>query len=138
MTYINGYDHPHIISGAGTVGLEILEQVPDVEAVVIPVGGAGLIAGAALAIKALRPDVKVYGAEPEVLPSLTNALEADHPVDVAAKSATLADGLYVPKVSCSSFRSHTTCFGCLPSPDRNNKLFSFLCSRISLRFWTIR
>jgi len=55
LTYINGFDHPHIIAGAGTLGVEIVEQVPDVDAVIIPVGGAGLIAGTALAIKTLRP-----------------------------------------------------------------------------------
>eukprot|EP01138_Halocafeteria_seosinensis_P015092 gb/GECG01015405.1/.p1 GENE.gb/GECG01015405.1/~~gb/GECG01015405.1/.p1 ORF type:complete len:507 (+),score=53.62 gb/GECG01015405.1/:1-1521(+) len=104
MTYINGYDHPQIIAGAGTIGLEIIEQVPDVEAVVIPVGGAGLIAGVSLAIKALRPDVKVYGAEPAVLPSLTAALEAGHPMDVGINASTLADGLFVPKVGLNAFR----------------------------------
>ena len=53
LVYINGYDHPHVIAGAGTIGLEILEQVPDVDAVIVPIGGAGLIAGVAMAIKVL-------------------------------------------------------------------------------------
>jgi threonine dehydratase len=102
LTYINGFDHPHIIAGAGTMGLEILEQVPDVDAVVIPVGGAGLIAGAALAIKTLRPSVEVIGAEPSNCPSLTAALEAGRPVTVAA-SSTIADGLLVPRVGTNAF-----------------------------------
>ena len=93
---------PHIIAGAGTLGLEILEQVPDVDAVVIPVGGAGLIAGAALAIKTLRPSVTVVGAEPVNCPSLTAALEAGRPVTVAA-SSTIADGLLVPRVGTNAF-----------------------------------
>ena len=59
MTYINGFDHPHIIAGAGTMGLEIINQVPDVEAVVVPVGGGGLIAGISMAVKTLRPEVLV-------------------------------------------------------------------------------
>jgi hypothetical protein len=59
MTYINGFDHPHIIAGAGTMGMEIIEQVPDVDAVVVPVGGAGLIAGVSVAVKALRPECLV-------------------------------------------------------------------------------
>ena len=59
MRYINGFDDPHIIAGAGTMGMEIVDQVPDVEAVVVPVGGAGLIAGVALALKTLKPDVIV-------------------------------------------------------------------------------
>jgi len=54
------YDHPHIIAGHGTMGLEIIEQVPDLDAVLIPVGGGGLIAGVALAIKSLHPHVLVY------------------------------------------------------------------------------
>lgn len=57
--HLPSYDHPHILAGQGTMGLEIIEQVPDVDAVVIPVGGGGLIAGAALAIKNLKPSVKI-------------------------------------------------------------------------------
>ena len=73
-----------VIAGAGTLGTEILEQVPDVEAIVVPVGGAGLIAGTALAIKTLAPHVQVIGAEPASVPSLSAALEAGRPVDVTA------------------------------------------------------
>ena len=54
------YDHPHILAGQGTMGLEIIEQVPDLDACIIPVGGGGLIAGSAVAIKTLRPNVKIY------------------------------------------------------------------------------
>jgi threonine dehydratase len=54
------YDHPHILAGQGTMGLEIVEQVPDVDAVLVPVGGGGLIAGTALAVKSLHPHIKVY------------------------------------------------------------------------------
>ena len=60
MTVGCSYDHPHILAGQGTCGLEIVNQVPDVDAVLVPVGGAGLIAGLALAIKSLSPNVKVY------------------------------------------------------------------------------
>ena len=59
LIYVNGYDHPHILAGQGTMGLEVVEQVPDLDAIVIPVGGGGLIAGSALAIKNLHPHVKV-------------------------------------------------------------------------------
>nr|KAG5688331.1 hypothetical protein BaRGS_027873 [Batillaria attramentaria] len=57
--YINGYDHPDILAGQGTMGLEILSQVPELDACIIPVGGGGLIAGAALAIKSLNPNVQI-------------------------------------------------------------------------------
>lgn len=57
------YDHPHILSGQGTLGLEIVEEVPDLEAVVIPVGGGGLLAGVAVAVKGLRPDVQIIVRE---------------------------------------------------------------------------
>jgi threonine dehydratase len=59
LVYINGFDHPNIIAGAGTMGIEILNQVPNVDAIIVPVGGAGLIAGIALAVKTLEPNVKV-------------------------------------------------------------------------------
>jgi Pyridoxal-phosphate dependent enzyme/ACT domain len=100
--YINGYDHPSVISGAGTMGLEIVEQCPEVEAVVVPVGGGGLIAGTALAIKSLRPDVLVIGVEPRVVPSMKVALETGRPVAVKA-GITLADGLMVPTVGTNAF-----------------------------------
>ena len=59
LVYINGYDHPNIIAGQGTMGLEICEQVPDVDAVIIPVGGGGLIAGCAVALKTMNPRIQV-------------------------------------------------------------------------------
>lgn len=59
LVYVNGYDHPHIIAGQGTIGLEICEQVADADAVVVPVGGGGLIAGIAVAVKALNPRTKI-------------------------------------------------------------------------------
>eukprot|EP00057_Strongylocentrotus_purpuratus_P007652 XP_011662126.1 PREDICTED: threo-3-hydroxyaspartate ammonia-lyase [Strongylocentrotus purpuratus] len=100
--YVNGYDHPHIISGQGTMGLEILEQVPDVDAVVCPVGGAGLIAGLALAIKSLNPSVQIIGVETDQTQSFTAALEAGRPTYFKV-GPTLADGLAVPVVGVNSF-----------------------------------
>ncbi|GAB9462872.1 Threonine ammonia-lyase [Globisporangium polare] len=102
LAYINGFDHPDIIAGAGTMGIEILNQVPNVDAIVVPVGGGGLIAGIALAVKTLAPNVKVIGVEPELCASFTGALEAGHPVNVPT-SPTLADGLAVPCVGSNAF-----------------------------------
>jgi len=63
LTYVHGFDDPAIIAGQGTLGLEILEQLPEVEAVIVPIGGGGLAAGVSLAVKSLRPDVQVIGVE---------------------------------------------------------------------------
>jgi len=102
LTYINGFDDAAIIAGQGTMGLEMLEQVPEVEAVVIPIGGAGLIAGVALAIKTRAPQVLVIGVEPENAASYSAALAAGHPVPIELKP-TLADGLAVPQVGPRAF-----------------------------------
>jgi len=75
VPYIDPFNDPWVMAGAGTIGLEILDQVPDVDAVVVPVGGAGLIAGLSLAIKTRKPDVLIFGAEPENAASLSAALE---------------------------------------------------------------
>src|SRR5579862_3980993 len=102
LTYINGFDDPAIIAGQGTIGLEIAAQVPKVEAVIVPVGGAGLIAGVALALKTIQPAVKIIGVEPERAASFTAALAAGKPVRDNLQP-TLADGLAVPQVGDNAF-----------------------------------
>lgn len=102
LTYINGFDDPAIIAGQGTLGLEILAQIPQVEAVIVPIGGAGLAAGVALAVKTLRPEVQVIGVEPERAASFTAALQTGQPVQVPLQP-TLADGLAVPQVGANAF-----------------------------------
>ena len=93
-TFIHPFDDPEVISGQGTIGLELLEQVPDIEAVVVPIGGGGLIAGVACALKENNPKIRVVGVEPEKLPSMLRAREAGHPVTIAPE-ATIADGIAV-------------------------------------------
>ena len=95
LTFIHPFDNAHVIAGQGTMGLEILEQWPAVDAIVVPVGGGGLLAGMGTAVKALRPDVRMVGVEPEHAACLTAALAAGKPVPVKL-SPTLADGLAVP------------------------------------------
>ncbi|XP_020813187.1 uncharacterized protein LOC110188002 [Drosophila serrata] len=102
LLYVNGYDHPHIMAGQGTIGLEILEQVPDLDAVVVPVGGGGLIAGIATAVKAISPNTKIIGVESEKCASFSRALENNGPIHTPIKN-TLADGLAVPKVGYNAF-----------------------------------
>jgi threonine dehydratase len=103
LAYIDGYDDPSIIAGQGTMGLEIVEQTPDLEAVVIPVGGAGLIAGVSLAVKTLRPSAKVIAVEAEKVASFSAALEAGKPTAIAMHP-TLADGLSIPQVGSNAFQ----------------------------------
>jgi threonine dehydratase len=102
LAYIDGYDDPAIIAGQGTMGLEIVEQIPDLEAVIVPVGGAGLLAGVSLAIKTLRPKAKVIAVEAENVASFSAALEAGKPTKIAIHP-TLADGLAIPQVGANAF-----------------------------------
>lgn len=96
-TYIPGFDDPAIIAGAGTMGLEILEDVPDVDAVIIPVGGGGLVAGAGLAIKVIKPSVRVIAVETENAPTFKASLDAGRVVRIDTKP-TLADGLAIAEI----------------------------------------
>lgn len=102
LAYIHGFDAPAIIAGQGTLGLEILEQVPDVEAIVCPVGGAGLIAGLSLAVKSSRRRVRVIGVESTETGNFTAALRAGKPV-LRPRRATLADGLATLTVGANAF-----------------------------------
>lgn len=94
LTYIHGFNDPHVIAGQGTMGLEIMQQVPDLDAVLIPVGGGGLIAGMAVAIKSINPKVQIIGVEPAQMPLLSRSLAASKPVTLPIVP-TLADGLAV-------------------------------------------
>jgi threonine dehydratase len=93
-TLVHPFDSAPTIAGQGTVGLEIAEDVPDVDVVVVPVGGGGLIAGVATAIKGLRPHARVIGVEPELSTALHSALAAGERVEVTPTS--FADGLSAP------------------------------------------
>ncbi|MFF8941121.1 threonine ammonia-lyase [Streptomyces sp. NPDC014864] len=92
--FIHPFDHPDIIAGQGTVGLEILEQCPEVRTIVVGVGGGGLLAGIAVAVKALRPDVRIVGVQAEGSAAYPPSLAAGHPVSVP-HPATMADGIKV-------------------------------------------
>lgn len=94
MTFIHPYDDIDVIAGQGTIGLEILEQLDDVEAVIVPVGGGGLLAGVAFVIKTLRPQCKVYGVQAAGAPSMFNSFH-DHKREVLDYVSTFADGIAV-------------------------------------------
>ena len=94
MTFIHPYDDELVMAGQGSIGLEILDQLPDVEAVIVPIGGGGLISGVAFAITSLRPDVKIYGVQAAGAASMFNAFK-DHKYETLSSVNTFADGIAV-------------------------------------------
>jgi threonine dehydratase len=94
MTFLHPFDDAEVINGQGSIGLELLEQVSGLEAVIVPIGGGGLISGVACAIKESNPRIRVVGVQTDRLPSMLRATEAGHPVTIPA-SATVADGIAV-------------------------------------------
>ncbi len=96
LTFVHPFDDPAVIAGQGTVGLEILEQVPAADAVLVPVGGGGLASGVAVAVKALRPRTRVIGVQAEVISSMLASLEEGKPVTLEPAS-TIADGIAVKR-----------------------------------------
>ena len=101
-TFIHPFDDPEVIAGQGTLGLEIVEDLPGVDTVVLPVGGGGLAAGAAVALKARKPEVRLIGVQTSQVPSLFAALKAGGPAPVPSRP-TLADGINVPQVGRHPF-----------------------------------
>ena len=94
LVYCHPFDDPIVVAGHGSVGLELLEDLPEVDVVVVGIGGGGLISGVALAVKEQRPSVRVYGVEPEGADAITRALAAGEPVRMQPTS--VADGLNAP------------------------------------------
>ncbi len=104
LTLIPPFDHPDVIAGQGTVGLEILDQLPDVANVLVPVGGGGLLSGIALAISSLRPGVRVFGVEPELAADAAEAFARREPVrwDAGLTTRTVADGVRTQQVGVNN------------------------------------
>jgi len=102
MTFIHPFDDAAVMAGQGTIGLELLEQVPTLEAVVVPIGGGGLIGGIACAIKESRPEVKVIGVQTARLPSMVEAMAQGGPVTVEP-ATTIADGIAVRRAGAVTF-----------------------------------
>jgi threonine dehydratase len=101
-TFVHPFDDPKVIAGQGTIGLEVLEQMPDVEAVVVPIGGGGLISGVAFAIKTLRPEIKVYGVQSSGAPSMAASLQEGH-IARLGEVSTIADGIAVKEPGVNTF-----------------------------------
>ncbi len=97
MTFVSAFNDPWIVAGQGTIGLELYEQNSDLDAVVVPVGGGGLIAGIALALKTLNPKITIIGVQAETVPSMKTALAGGAPVQLPP-ATTIADGIAVRRV----------------------------------------
>lgn len=110
MTLIPPFDHPDVIAGQGTVGLEILADLPTVDAVLVPVGGGGLASGVSAAIKAIRPQTAVLGVEPDVAPDARDSLAAGRLVTYTddQRYATIADGMrtHLSELTLAHLRAH--------------------------------
>lgn len=102
-TFVHPFDDEKVIAGQGTIGLEILEDMPEAEAVVVPIGGGGLISGVAYAIKQLRPDIKVYGVQSEGAPSMFNSLKEGKRIHLDSVK-TIADGIAVKEPGENTFK----------------------------------
>jgi threonine dehydratase len=102
LTFIHPFDDAGVMAGQGTIGLELLEQVPQLEAVVVPIGGGGLIGGIACAIKESHPQIRIVGVQTSRLPSMQAAVEAHHPVTVDP-ATTIADGIAVRRAGDLTF-----------------------------------
>ena len=101
-TFIHPFDDEDVIAGQGTIGLEILEQVKDVDAIVVPIGGGGLISGVAFAVKAVNPKVKIYGVQASGAPSMLNSLR-DNKIETLPSVSTIADGIAVKQPGAHTF-----------------------------------
>ena len=103
FTFAHPFNDPYVIAGQGTIGLEILEQVPDVEQIVVPIGGGGLISGVAAAVKSMRPNVKVIGVQAATAPSMFVSMRSGE-ITTVRDGATIADGIHVLTPGDLTFR----------------------------------
>ena len=103
-TFIHPFDDENVIAGQGTIGLELLDQLPDIEAVVVPVGGGGLLSGIAFAIKSLNPEVKVYGVQAAGAASMVRSIN-DHKQEALPSVSTIADGIAVKEPGKITFET---------------------------------
>jgi len=102
MVFVHPFDDPAVMAGQGTIGLELMEQIAGLEAVIVPIGGGGLIGGMACAIKETNPNIRVIGVETARLPSMIDAVAAHHPVTIDA-STTIADGIAVRRAGTITY-----------------------------------
>lgn len=104
-TFVHPFEDPHIIAGQGTLGLELLEQIPDLDSVVLPIGGGGLISGVATAIKAIKPNIRIYGVVSDVAPGMMQMFQHGS-VTPPEPTLTIADGISVKRPSEAMFKNY--------------------------------
>ena len=102
-TFVHPFDDLRVIAGQGTIGLEIIEELPDVDAVVVPIGGGGLISGVAFALKKLKPSIKIYGVQASGAPSMINSIHDGH-IERLTSVSTIADGIAVKEPGENTFK----------------------------------
>ena len=131
-TLVHPFDDPLVMAGQGTVGLEIVEDLPDVDVVLVPVGGGGLVSGIATAVKGAKPDARIVAVEPERSPALHESLKAGEPVTVEAMS--IADGLNGPYAgaNCVHVCADLGVESVLVSEDALEEAFRFVYGRMKL------
>ncbi len=101
-TLIHSYDAPKLIAGQGTVGYEVMEDIKDLDVIVVPLGGGGLLAGIAVAMKEINPNVRIIGIEPEAIPRYSESRKLGKPVEVEMKD-TITDGLMITKTGENTY-----------------------------------
>jgi threonine dehydratase len=131
-TLVHPYDDPLVMAGQGTVGVEMLEDAPEADVVLVPVGGGGLVSGIATAVKGMKPGIRVVAVEPERSPALHESLKAGEPVTVEAKS--IADGLNGPYAGANCVRVCTELGveSVLVTEDALREAFRFMYGRMKL------
>jgi threonine dehydratase len=127
------FDHPWIVAGQGTAALELLEQHPNLEAIVVPLGGGGLLSGTLIAAKAIKPEIRIYGVEPELASDWHQSLAADKRIEIPPPE-TIADGLRTPSPGTVTFPIVRDLADCvlLVSEDEIKNTMRFLLTRLKI------